>query len=77
MESWWVLVTDSDKNLFSLHGPVSDHTEWTNKVGAAQGRGQKVTCSTIPASEDASAIRERARSRGLTEGEIILAGASN
>jgi hypothetical protein len=77
MKSWWVLVTDSDKNLFSLRGPMSDDTELTNEVAAAQGRGQKVTCSTIPASEDASAIRKRARSSGFTEGEIILKGASN
>jgi hypothetical protein len=67
-----VLVTDADQKIFSLHGPMSDDTDWTNKVVAAQKLGRNVNCSTIPANEKKTAIIERAKARGLTEGDVIL-----
>jgi hypothetical protein len=72
MKLWWMLVIDGDRKVFALHGPISDDTEWTNKVAVAQGRGRHVICSTIPASEDPSAIKERTRTRGYGEGAIDL-----
>jgi hypothetical protein len=66
----WVLVTDSDKNIFSLHGPMPDATYWMDKTVAAQTAGRQVHCSTIPGSEDRIGIVERALARGLTKGHV-------
>jgi hypothetical protein len=67
---FWVLLTDSEKNIFSLHGPMLDDTEWTNKTLAAQRTGRQLHCSTIPENEDRAGIVKRARARGLTEGHV-------
>ena len=70
--SFWVLLIDSDKNIFSLHGPMRDDTDWTNKTLAAQRTGRQVHCSTIPGNEDRTGIVMRALARGLTEGHVSL-----
>jgi hypothetical protein len=64
--SFWILITDSDNKIFSLHGPLLDDTDWTNKTVDAQRRGRQVRCSTIPANENRVERVKRALARGLT-----------
>jgi hypothetical protein len=68
--SFWILLTDLDRNIFSLHGPVPDDTEWTNKALAAARMGRQVHCSTIAGTEDRQAILKRECARGLTQGHV-------
>ena len=70
--SFWLLVTDSDNNVFSLPGPMSDDTDWANRVAAAQKRGRRVNWVTIAADADRAALVERAKTQGFTEGAVDL-----
>jgi hypothetical protein len=75
--SFWLLVTDSDNNVFSLPGPMSDDTDWANRVAAAQKRGRRVNWVTIAADADRAALVERAKTQGFTEGAVDLGWQSN
>ena len=41
-----LVVTDRDKNIFTVEGPMSDDTRWIEAVCAAQDAGRRVNCHT-------------------------------
>lgn len=40
------VIVDEDQATYSVHGPMSDDTRWTDAVWAAQQRGRTVRCFT-------------------------------
>jgi hypothetical protein len=44
-----IVVSDRDRNVFSVHGPMTDDREITNQVVEAQESGRAVNCSTSSA----------------------------
>ena len=64
-DDFYVIVkTDTE---FSLHGPVADDTNWTNKVYEAQQRGKDVRCEAFSVNKDteATVIARVTRELGL------------
>ena len=41
-----LVISDKDKGVFNVAGPMTDDTEWNNKVVECQKRGRNVTCQT-------------------------------
>lgn len=41
-----LIVTDRDKQVFTVEGPMMDDRPWNDAVVAAQNAGRQVNCST-------------------------------
>ncbi|EMK6961886.1 hypothetical protein V9J82_003180 [Vibrio cholerae] len=46
MKTFFVIVKDFDKGIFSVQGPVSDDTAITKLVCDAQDAGRKINCES-------------------------------
>ncbi len=53
-----LIITDRDKGVFNIVGPMVDDTEWNERVCQCQGNGRHVNCQTA--------------NRNLTEQQIIV-----
>jgi hypothetical protein len=42
--SFFLIVADRDKRVFTVEGPMVDDAEWNEAVGRAQKEGRRVTC---------------------------------
>jgi hypothetical protein len=42
--SFFLIVADRDKRVFTVEDPMVDDTEWNEAVGRAQKEGRQVTC---------------------------------
>jgi hypothetical protein len=46
IDSFYIVVTDRDKGIFNVLGPMNDDRPINKKVCLAQDRGRKVNCHT-------------------------------
>ncbi|HEY2539578.1 MAG TPA: hypothetical protein VGI28_08810 [Stellaceae bacterium] len=55
-EPFYLIVTDGDKETFSVEGPMTDDRQWNHAIVLAQKSGRRVRCSTAdgPSAEDAA-----------------------
>ncbi len=60
---FFLVVTDRDKGLFNVIGPMSDDTSWNRRVCLAQDQGRAINCHTP--------------GKGRTKEEIIAAASSS
>ena len=47
--SFFLIVADRDKRVFTVEGPMVDDTEWNEAVGRGQREGRNVMCSSVGA----------------------------
>ena len=72
-----LVVLDHDEKVFSIHGPMSDDTQWNSRVVAAQKAGRQVNCST-PSGHDRPAVALSVRRQfGFKEIAAVALPASN
>ena len=57
IEPFHLIITDRDKGVFNIVGPMIDDTEWNKKVCQCQDNGRHVNCQTA--------------NRALTEEQLI------
>ena len=69
---YWFVIKDHESRQYSIHGPLSDEVEWSNRIGAAQERGRNIVCLTVPASTKRADIAARVEADGYVEGNIVL-----
>lgn len=43
---FYLIVTDWDKKVFTIEGPMTDDNKWNDAVVLAQEAGRKVNCCT-------------------------------
>lgn len=46
VDPFYLVITDRDRKLFCVVGPMSDDTDWNRKVDSAQKLGREVNCYT-------------------------------
>jgi len=44
IKPFFLVITDRDKGLFNVIGPMSDDTSWNDRVCKAQESGRQVNC---------------------------------
>jgi hypothetical protein len=44
IEPFFLVITDRDKGLFNVIGPMTDDTMWNNMVSEEQDKGRNVKC---------------------------------
>ena len=44
IEPFYLVITDRDKRIFNVVGPMTDDTSWNDRVCAAQDSGRQVNC---------------------------------
>lgn len=67
MTVFYLIVTDRDKRLFNVLGPMTDDTEHINAVVAAQKEGRAVNCHTPPTGKSREEIiSDFSKQQGLT-----------
>ncbi|HHY0523222.1 TPA: hypothetical protein ACVU5K_005030 [Vibrio parahaemolyticus] len=57
MTTFFVVVKDLDKGIFSVHGPVTDDTAITKLVCDAQDTGRQINCEATSAYKSVSELR--------------------
>lgn len=57
---FFLIVRDSDRNTFSVEGPMQDDRRWNSAVHNAQVKGRQVGCSSAHAASPESAARSYA-----------------
>lgn len=45
-QPFYLIVTDKDKETFSVEGPMTDDSQWNHAVVVAQKSGRQVRCAT-------------------------------
>ncbi len=73
-QSFYLIVTDQDKETFSVEGPMTDDRQWNHAIVVAQKSGRRVRCSTANGSsaEDAARDwRQRYSETQVPSGEIL------
>jgi hypothetical protein len=73
-QPFYLIVTDKDKETFSVEGPMTDDRQWNHAVVEAQKSGRRVRCSTAHGSsaEDAARDwRQRYSETQVRSGEIV------
>jgi len=56
VSSWWLVVRDGDRNLFSISGPINDDTPYNELVTTLQKGGRNVTIQTIDATKNRAVL---------------------
>jgi len=46
IEPFWFIVKDDERREFSVVGPITDDSGWTERVARAQDAGRRVRCET-------------------------------
>jgi hypothetical protein len=46
IEPFYLIITDSDKGVFNIVGPMKDDTNWNKKVCDEQDKGRHVKCQS-------------------------------
>jgi hypothetical protein len=72
--SFYLIVTDKDKETFSVEGPMTDDRQWNRAVVAAQKLGRRVSCTTASGSSAEDAARDwlqRYSGTQVPSGEIV------
>lgn len=54
-----LILVDREQRIFNIVGPMTDDTDWTNKVVEEQQKGRQVNCQTVSAEETTEEIAER------------------
>jgi hypothetical protein len=57
-QPFYLIVTDQDKETFSVEGPMTDDRPWNHAVVAAQKSGRRVRCSPANGSSVEDAARD-------------------
>jgi hypothetical protein len=47
--SFYFMVSNHDRQVYSLHGPMTDGTRQTKIVWEEQQKGRKISCSSVEA----------------------------
>ncbi|MBF6650211.1 hypothetical protein [Methylobacter sp. BlB1] len=47
IEAFYLIVTDRDKKVFNIVGPMTDDTSWNKKVCECQDQGRHINCQTV------------------------------
>jgi hypothetical protein len=71
---FYLIVSDTDNETFSVEGPMTDDRQWNHAVVAAQKTGRRVRCSTAngPSAEDAARDwLQRYSGKRVPAGEIV------
>jgi hypothetical protein len=71
---FYLIVTDQDKETFSVEGPMSDDRQWNHAIVMAQKSGRRVRCSTANGSSAEDAARDwlqRYSAKQVPPGEIV------
>lgn len=55
---FYLIVSDKDKETFSVEGPMSDDRQWNHAIVVAQKSGRRVRCSTASWSSAEDAARD-------------------
>ena len=50
INSFFLVLKDEDHGLFTVVGPMTDDTQWNNRVCQAQNNGRLVRCFSAEAS---------------------------
>jgi hypothetical protein len=73
-----LVVTDRDRGVFTIEGPMSDDTQWNSAVVAAQEAGRQINCHTPGPGTKEQVAHSVASELGLTQvqsGSIVHPGA--
>lgn len=73
-EPFYLIVTDKDKETFSVEGPMTDDRQWNHAVVVAQKSGRRVRCSTASGSsadDVARDWRQQYSEKQVPSGEIV------
>jgi hypothetical protein len=65
IEPFLLVITDDDNRSFTVTGPMTDDTEWNNRVCDAQARGRRVNCHTPGRSQTREQIIDYFQNTGL------------
>jgi hypothetical protein len=65
IEPFLLVIVDDDLHAFSVVGPISDDTDWNNRVCDAQGKGREVRCHAPGRSQTRQQIIEYFQKSGL------------
>jgi len=71
---FYLIVSDTDNETFSVEGPMTDDRQWNHAVVGAQKSGRRVRCSTVTASSAEDAARDwlqRHAGKQAPSGEIV------
>jgi hypothetical protein len=71
---FYLIVTDKDKETFSVEGPMNDDRPWNHAVVVAQKSGRRVRCATANGSSAEDAARDwlqQYSGKQVPSGEIV------
>ena len=74
LKPFYLIVTDKDKETFSVEGPMTDDRQWNHAVVAAQKSGRRVRCAPANGSSAQDAARDwlqQYSGRQVPSGEIV------
>jgi hypothetical protein len=65
IEPFLLVIVDDDQHAFSVLGPMSDDTDWNNRVCEAQSKGREVRCHAPERSQTRQQIIDYFQKSGL------------
>jgi hypothetical protein len=73
-QPFYLIVTDRDKDTFSVEGPMTDDRQWNRAVVMAQKSGRRVRCSPANGASAEDAARDwlqQYSGKQVPPGEIV------
>jgi hypothetical protein len=65
IEPFLLVIVDDDQHAFSVVGPMTDDTNWNNRVCDAQAKGRQVRCHAPGRSQTREQIIDYFQESGL------------
>lgn len=72
IEPFFLVITDHDKGIFNVVGPMTDDTSWNDRVCEAQKARRQVNCHNPNINSKESIITSGEKQLGLKYTEILI-----
>lgn len=63
---YWIVIKDLKTNEFTIKGPVSDDTDWTNKIATKNRAGSDMNIDLEPVSKNKGIVICEYKNEGLS-----------
>jgi hypothetical protein len=72
-QPFYLVVTDQDRGVFAVEGPMTDDRPWKEAASQAQNHHRRVVCGASGADRDALAAEYRSKHKlaGVPPGSIV------
>jgi hypothetical protein len=72
-QPFYLIVTDHDRGVFAVEGPMTDDRPWKEAATSARNRQRRIVCGPTGADRDALATgyRQAHRLAGVPPGSIV------